>query len=127
MKDALAAIMLVFGACICLIAAIGILRLPDFYSRLQASTKAQTLGMLSILLGFAVAFEEIGAATRAIVLLFFVFVTAPVAGHMIARAAYLLGVPLWEGTCIDELAGRYDPETHSLLGIHEDRVPTQSE
>jgi multicomponent Na+:H+ antiporter subunit G len=44
----------------------------------------------------------------------FVFVTAPVGAHMIGRAAYLSGVPLWEGTLSDDLKGRYDAQTHSL-------------
>ena len=44
----------------------------------------------------------------------FVFLTAPVAAHMIARASYFVGVPLWEGTIIDELRGHYDRRTHRL-------------
>jgi multicomponent Na+:H+ antiporter subunit G len=44
------------------------------------------------------------------------FTTTPVSAHMIARAAYLSGVPLWEGTLSDEMRGRYDPETHALSG-----------
>jgi multicomponent Na+:H+ antiporter subunit G len=44
----------------------------------------------------------------------FIFVTAPVAAHMIARAAYFSSVPLWEGTLSDDLEGRYDERTHTL-------------
>jgi multicomponent Na+:H+ antiporter subunit G len=44
----------------------------------------------------------------------FIFATAPVAGHILGRAAYLAGVPLWLGTLGDELRGRYARETHEL-------------
>jgi multicomponent Na+:H+ antiporter subunit G len=53
--------------------------------------------------------------TRVPATMSFVFLTAPVAAHMIARAAYFVGVSLWEGTMIDELRGHYDRRTHRLL------------
>jgi monovalent cation:H+ antiporter-2, CPA2 family len=62
----------------------------------------------------AVHFGELGVATRAVATVIFVFLTAPVAAHMIARASYFVGVPLWEGTIIDELRGHYDQRTHRL-------------
>jgi multicomponent Na+:H+ antiporter subunit G len=56
---------------------------------------------------------------RSIIIIGFVFQTAPVAAHMIGRAAYLMGVTPWRGTKRDELEGRYDPETQTLAGQDE--------
>jgi len=44
----------------------------------------------------------------------FLFLTAPIAAHMIGRAAYFVGLPPWKGTKVDELQGHYDPESHAL-------------
>ena len=87
--------------------AIGLLRLPDIYMRMHAVTKAGTLGVGLVLLAVAVFFGELGVVTRALAAIAFVLLTAPVSAHMIGRAAYLDDVPLWQGTLIDELQGKY--------------------
>jgi len=102
------------GALFMLLAAVGVLRMPDLFTRMQASTKAATLGVGCILLGVTLHFDTLAVTTRALAVIAFVFLTAPVAAHMIARAAYFVGVPLWEGTVIDELRGHYNRETHTL-------------
>jgi multicomponent Na+:H+ antiporter subunit G len=83
---------------------------------MSASTKTATLGVGSILLAAAIYFNELGVASRAIATVFFVLLTAPVAAHMVARAAYFNGVPLWSDTRYNELKGRFDIETHTLVG-----------
>jgi multicomponent Na+:H+ antiporter subunit G len=80
-----------------------VLRLPDLFMRLQASTKASTLGLGCMLIALAVHFQDLTVTTRAVLVIAFFFLTAPVGAHMIARAAYAVGVPLWEGTIADEL------------------------
>lgn len=97
-----------------LLAAIGLVRMPDVLMRLHSSTKSATLGVGLIMLGVALIFNDFTIGIRALAIVVFMFSTAPVAAHMIGRAAYLSGVPLWEGTLSDEMRGRYDPETHSL-------------
>ena len=77
--------------------------------------------MGAILLGAAIYFNELGVASRAIATIFFILFTAPVAAHMMGRAAYFNGVPLWDGTRYDELKGRYDIKTHTLGGS--DKAP----
>jgi multicomponent Na+:H+ antiporter subunit G len=62
----------------------------------------------------AIHFDEFAIYTRAIALIAFLFVTAPVAAHMLGRAAYFDGVPLWKGTVQDDLYGHYILTTHSL-------------
>lgn len=113
-SDFVTAILLIIGTAFLLLAAVGVTRLPDLFSRMQASTKATTLGVGSMLLAVAVHFGEMRTLTRALLAIAFVFLTAPVAAHMIGRAAYFVGVPLWEGTIIDELRNRYDRQTHTL-------------
>ena len=83
--------------------------------RMQASTKASTLGVGCLLLGAALHFQDLGVTTRAVLVIGFFFLTAPVGAHMIARAAYAVGVPLWEGTLVDELR---DDQTSALGNTH---------
>ncbi len=124
MGQIIGTILMVFGVFLILIAGIGLLRMPDLYLRMSAATKASTLGLGLILLGTAVYFGELGIASRAIATIIFVFLTAPVSAHMIGRAAYSNGVPLWEGTEVDELNGRYDEPNQTLHGNSIEAVPT---
>lgn len=110
MNDAIAAILLLAGGAFTLIAAVGVVKLPDLFTRMQASTKSATLGVGCTLLAAAVHSGEVGVVTHALLVASFLFLTAPIAAHMIARAAYNVGVPLWEGTRIDELRAHRDRE-----------------
>lgn len=116
MVESVSLVLLFLGAVFMLLAAIGMVRMPDVLTRLHSSTKSATLGVGLIMLGVALVFSDFAIGIRALAIVFFMFSTAPVAAHMIARAAYLSGVPLWEGTLSDEMRGRYDPETHTLTG-----------
>ena len=122
MKETLTSLLMLTGASFAFLSALGILRFPDLFSRMQAATKGSAFGVTCLLLAVAVHFAELGIATRAIVTIFFVLLTAPVAAHMIGRAAYFVGVPLWPGTITDELKGRYDMRTHALSSS--DRPPS---
>jgi multicomponent Na+:H+ antiporter subunit G len=113
-RELLTAVLLGAGAIWILIAAAGIVRMPDLYLRMSASSKAATLGAALMLLAVAVHFQALGVVSRVGATVAFIILTAPVAAHMIARAAYVTGVPLWRGTAVDELRGRYDPVTHAL-------------
>ena len=104
MIDLLTAALVIAGGLFALAAALGVLRLPDVFIRMHASTKAGTLGCGLILVAVAVHFGEAGIVARALAAIVFLLLTAPVAAHMIGRAAYRTGVPLWKGTVIDELA-----------------------
>lgn len=117
MGQIIGTIFMIFGVFLILIAGIGLLRMPDLYLRMSAATKASTLGLGLILLGTVVYFGELGIASRAIATIIFVLLTAPVSAHMIGRAAYTNGVPLWEGTELDELEGRYDEPANILHGV----------
>ena len=113
MIEILVAVLLVLGGFFAFMAALGVVRLPDLLIRMHASTKAGTLGCGLILLALALHFGETGVVTRALATIVFLMVTAPIAAHMIGRAAYRAGVPLWPGTVIDELGRRngQEPDT----------------
>jgi multicomponent Na+:H+ antiporter subunit G len=114
MTETVGTALLLIGASFLLLAAVGLVRMPDLFTRMSAATKGTTLGVGCMLLAVGIYFPGIGITTRALAGIGFFFVTAPVAAHMIARAAYFVGVPLWEGTVRDELRGLYDPLTHTL-------------
>ena len=114
MNELIADALMLLGASFLLLAAVGIVRMPDLFTRMQTATKASTLGISLILLAAAFRLEDYAVALRAILTISFFFVTAPVAAHMIGRAAYFVGVPLWSGTITDELRGHYDRTTHRL-------------
>jgi multicomponent Na+:H+ antiporter subunit G len=80
-----------------------------------------------MLLAVAVYFvNELGVASRAVATIIFLLLTVPVAAHMMGRAAYFNGVPLWEGTLYNELRGRYDVKTHTLVGADEVVTPEEN-
>lgn len=114
MAEVLSLILLFLGAVFMLLAAIGLVRMPDVLMRMHSSTKSATLGVGLIMLGVALHFQDFTIGVRALAVIVFMFSTAPVAAHMIGRAAYLSGVPLWEGTLSDEMRNCYDSETHTL-------------
>jgi multicomponent Na+:H+ antiporter subunit G len=117
--DLLAMALALLGAVFVLLSAVGLLRMPDPYMRAQTASKGSTLGAAAALLAAAVYFTDSAMAVRAVLVIAFLFLTTPIAAHMICRAAYLADVPLSEETYIDELRGRYDPSTHRL-----DSTPT---
>lgn len=84
---------ILIGAFFVLSAAIGVVRFPDLYSRLHASSKLVTLGSAGIFLGAAATFQDSAAFTRLLAVLLFQFLTTPLAAYLIAQAAYLRGLP----------------------------------
>jgi multicomponent Na+:H+ antiporter subunit G len=102
MTDILTAILWLAGAGFALLAAVGVLRMPDVFTRMQASTKASTLGLGCLLLGAALQLGDFASFIRVASIGAFILLTTPVAGHVIARASYFAEVPLWEGTVLDE-------------------------
>lgn len=91
-------ILVLIGAVLSLLSAFGIIRFPDVYLRAHAATKSATLGVLCVLTGAFLFFliYEGYSSMRILLAIVFVFITAPIAGHLNARAAYRTGVPLWK-------------------------------
>lgn len=114
MAESLSLVLLLSGAIFMLLAAIGLARMPDVFMRMHSSTKSATLGVGCIMMGVALFFNDFAITVRALAIVVFMFFTAPVAAHMIGRAAYLSRVKLWEGTLSDEMEGCYNVTTHVL-------------
>jgi len=103
------------GSVFMLLAGIGVLRMPDLYMRLSTVTKGSTMGIFLLLVGVMIEFHTLGVFIKVLAVLVFGLVTSPVAAHMVSRAAYFQGVELWEGTQVDEIAGRYEIQHHGLF------------
>lgn len=102
MMEAAVGILLVAGSALSFLAALGLARLPDLYTRMQAATKAGTFGVGLLATAAALHYGTLSVTARVLLIVFFVMLTAPVAAHVIARAAYAVGVELWAGTWLDE-------------------------
>lgn len=103
LMDLLVAALLVAGGLFAALAGFGLWRLPDVLVRLHASTKAGTLGAALILLAAALVFANVGTTVKMLLTFAFLLLTAPIAAHVIGRAAYRTGTPLSEKTAVDEL------------------------
>ncbi len=99
--DLVGAIITLIGSLVLLIAAVGLLRMPDVYNRLQVGTKATTLGTILSLIGLA--FVMPGWTGKFILLILFVLITNPVSSHVLARAAYFIKIPFTSKTVVDKL------------------------
>jgi multicomponent Na+:H+ antiporter subunit G len=97
-------ILMLIGAFLVLIAGIGIIRMPDVFLRMAATTKAATIGISTLVLGTAFHFNEPDVWARALAIALFLILTSPVAAHAIGRAAYNMGDALWGGTQFDDIA-----------------------
>ena len=102
MIDWLSGGLFIAGSTLALLAGVGVLRMPDVFTRMQASTKASTLGLGCLLAGVALRHPEFAFVVRAASIAAFMLLTSAVAAHVIARAAARGGAPLWNGTLVDE-------------------------
>lgn len=115
MTEIITSLLLLLGAFLMLLSGIGIIRMPDLLTRMHATSKAGALGIGLMACGFAVFYSEnTSLVVRALAMVGFVIVTAPVAAHVLARAGYFVGIKLWEGTIKDVIKERYDLKTHHL-------------
>ena len=109
-REILTCIFLLLGGLLSVVAAVGVLRMPDIFIRMHAATKVGTVGVSSITIGVMIHFGTLTVTSRGVLVIAFFLLTAPVAAHMIARAAYRSGVSLWLLTRIDEW------KTHGEIG-----------
>lgn len=114
MSSVIIVILITLGTLFVLLSAIGLIRMPDTYMRISVNTKAATLGVGLILVGTAVFFNDLSTTSRSLVIILFVFLTAPVSAHLIGRASYFMGVKLWKGSIMDDLEGKYQKHSHVL-------------
>jgi multicomponent Na+:H+ antiporter subunit G len=110
-KDVLVVVLALTGLFFSLSGAVGLVRMPDLYCRIQCSTKNVTMGALPLLLAVVVDKGVVSAyASRALLVAFLLFVINPLSAHALARAAYRTGVPMWPGAVVDQArAGHSEP------------------
>lgn len=103
--EVIAVILIFIGTVFAFLSAIGLIRLPDVYTRSHAASKSATLGVLCVLFGTLLYFWITQGifSVRLLLGIFFVFLTAPVAAHVICRAAYRSNVELAEESVQDDL------------------------
>lgn len=110
----MAAILLVAGSVFMLLSALGTLRFPDIFTRMHASTKASSFGVGLMLSACVIYFNDSWTIAQALIIIIFIFLTAPISAHMIGRVAYLLKVPLWEKNVVDEMEDQYVRKSHKF-------------
>jgi multicomponent Na+:H+ antiporter subunit G len=99
----IAALGVVIGSLFGLLAAVGIVRFPDLYTRLHAASKAGAVGTGLILLALAVVSLDMAVIIRSIIAILFVLLTTPLSAHLLARAGYMTGVKLADLTKTNEI------------------------
>jgi len=102
---------IVIGMLFDIFGCLGLLRLPDVYNRLQATTKCVTLGTCGILFGTLVIKGFSGTGIKAILCILFLILTSPVAAHALSRGAHISGVKLWDKSVCDKY--EQDRSVHS--------------
>ena len=101
MAELIGSILILLGAIFLFSAGLGLLRMPDVFTRLQAGTKASTLGNMLVLSG--VAFYHPGWSLKLLIVIYFVLLTNPISSHALARAAHAIRVPMTRATVADAL------------------------
>ncbi|MBD3377299.1 Na+/H+ antiporter subunit G [candidate division KSB1 bacterium] len=89
----LVAILVLLGSFVMLLAAIGLVRFPDFYTRIHAAGKAASFGLMLLLLAFAIHFNT---WLKPLLVIVFIFLTTPIAMYLISRVASRLKIPYWQ-------------------------------
>ena len=87
---------LIIGIFFIIVASIGILTLPDLYTRMHAATKAGTLGLGFVLLTVALYFQEVTVTSRVIGTVMFIFLTAPIAAQVLGKVMLQKGYKIWK-------------------------------
>lgn len=108
MAELIGSILILLGAMFLFSAGLGMLRMPDAYTRIQAGTKASTLGNMLVLMGLA--FYHPSWSLKLIVIVYFVLMTNPISSHALARAAHAINIPMTPNTVVDALRGVSKPD-----------------
>ena len=111
MNEVIGFVILTVGVLFDLFGCIGLVRLPDIYNRLQASTKCVTLGTLLILLAIIVINGFTAVSMKALLCGIFILLTSPTAAHALARGAHISGVKLWGKSICDHYQKDKDEKT----------------
>ena len=114
MVNIIVGILSFLGTIFVLLAAVGLLRMPDTYLRLAVTTKAATLGIGLLMIAAAIYYYDLALTAKVLAIILFILLTAPVSAHLIGRTSYMGGVKLWKNSEMDELEGKYNRSTEEL-------------
>lgn len=98
--EIIGAVLVLLGSVFLFLGALGLVRMPDVYNRIQAGTKASTLGTFLSLFGLLLIIPEWWG--KLILLAIFILITNPVSSHVVARASHCIKVPLFKKTVVDQ-------------------------
>jgi multicomponent Na+:H+ antiporter subunit G len=101
MTELIGSLLVLLGSIFLFSAGLGMLRMPDAFTRIQAGTKASTLGNMLLLAGLA--FYHPGWSLKLIIVIYFVLLTNPISSHALARAAHIIRIPMTPTTVTDAL------------------------
>lgn len=108
MAELIGSSLILLGAFFLFSAGLGMVRMPDTFTRIQAGTKASTLGNTLILAG--IAFYHPGWTLKLVILIYFVLMTNPISSQALARAAHAIGIPMTRETGRDALREARAPD-----------------
>lgn len=108
--EVVASILMLAGAVLALIAALGLQRFDDVFARMHAATKPATMGLALILIGTALVVPGPGPVAKLLLVIILQFITAPVGAHLVGRAAFRAGTELDPETVFDDLSTRIRPD-----------------
>lgn len=124
----LSALCVLSGSIITFIAAWGVLRLPDFYMRMHAATKAGVVGPSLLLIGAGFYDPSWSAWIKIALAILFLLMTTPIAAHLLGKAGFMGGVRLWKGTTRNDLDEVLPASTfkETLAADQDDKAPTDT-
>lgn len=117
----IAAVLILAGAAFFAVAAFGTLRFPDLYTRMHAATKGSAFGAVLMLLGVAIHFQDTWVTVEALLVIVFIFLTTPIAGYAIVRAAHTLRTPVAKETMLDELRDSEDARRGAVTAAEKEK------
>lgn len=95
MVEWIAFFVLVLGGFFVLVSAIGILRFPDLYMRMHATTKTTSIGITAILIAVILVFPDFSTILKSLMVIVFIYLTTPLGAHMIAKVGIMMNIKLW--------------------------------
>ncbi|MCL5780897.1 MAG: monovalent cation/H(+) antiporter subunit G [Firmicutes bacterium] len=95
-RTIIAGVFLALGCFLMIVASIGVIRFPDFFSRMHAAGKADTMGQSCILIGLIIMAGFSLVSLKLFIIMLMIYIINPTATHFLARAAYMKGVKPWE-------------------------------
>jgi multicomponent Na+:H+ antiporter subunit G len=117
MIDYLVLFFLTAGTIFIFIASIGLLKMPDAFLRMSASTIAGTFGVASTLVACALYFWDFSTALHIAGVILFLILTVPISAHMLGRAAHIINLKKWDKTVCDDMKGKFDENCRAYRGM----------